>query len=102
MILVFLQPLNTTHRFIMFNAQHDEDHNNARSTSWMWMTMAIHGYSHNGSKTDLTMFCYKGLAQPKAGKSGGSVAALAPLRMCVGSCTPVYLIVVGDFGYCGL
>ena len=69
------------------------------STSRMWMTMATHGYSHNGSKTDLTMFCYKGPAQPKVGKSGGSVAALAPLRICVGSYTPVYLIVVGDYGY---
>ena len=51
MILVFLQPLNTTHRFIMFNAQHDEDHNNARSlssTSRMWLTMAIYGYRHRG------------------------------------------------------
>ena len=52
LILVFLQPLNTTHRFIMVNAQHDEDHNNARSTSRMWVTMASLGYSHNGSKTN--------------------------------------------------
>ena len=29
MILVFLLPLNTTLRFITFNAQHNEDYNNA-------------------------------------------------------------------------
>ena len=59
MILVFLRPLNTTYRFIMFNAQHNEDYNNARSlssTSRMWVTVAIHGYSHNGSKTNWGVF----------------------------------------------
>ena len=39
--------------------------------------MAIHGYSHNGSKTNSSLFCRQGLTQPKVGKSGGSVAALA-------------------------
>ena len=55
MILVFLLLLNITLMIITFNAQHSEDHRNAlslSSTSRLWVTMATHGYSRNGSKTN--------------------------------------------------
>ena len=55
MILVFLLLLTSTLMLITFNVQHSEDHRNAlslSSTSRLWVAMAIHGYSHNGSKTN--------------------------------------------------
>ena len=69
-ILFCLPPLNTTLRFIAFNAQHNEDDSNAlslSSTSLLWVTMAIF----------MATVTTAGSTHPKVSESGGSAAALA-------------------------